>query len=408
MRQIHLHHDGYQNPGQISGSTYLARCYSTSSPDLMSKISRMLDMGGAPSGSTSQNNVRVRNTAKNSKVQGVAFDFELLVQAIQAQANDSQPLSSDDQSQKTTTNAKLPSASKVTPNVDQIQEVAKLLKVDLSDPDNQRKSKQSYEKDDLSAILALAQEPDRTSSSPTNKTSVKEQSDGIPQSLRDIRSKYANKLHKKGVDGGLAGVELAKYQREEALKRGDAEGHLAARKIALSQPTGSSSSSAAGTRWMALTGTGKVLGTLTHRCLKIALLPRLKSNSHSKPGSFDSDKTPYERMQDLVKQLKDVEFNVLIDIPANSSDNDQAAIVKSMIAKSLKELSLEAKVVLFVSDQDVYIKEAKELGMMTCRIRPLNARRGNVSAHYTVESILQVHDVINEMNGISFNAVLNM
>ena len=60
-----------------------------------------------------------------------------------------------------------------------------------------------------------------------------------------------------------------------------------------------------------------------------------------------------------------------------------------------------------MSDQDNLLKAARDSGMITCRIRPKNARRGNISAHYTVEDVLQVQDVVNEMNGISFNAVLN-
>jgi len=369
----------------------------------------MLDMGGAPSAATSKNAVRVQNTSKNSKVQAVAFDFELLVRAIQEQADDahSLPETPPPPSSSSAASSALPSASKVTPDVGQIQEVAKLLNVDLNDKSGLiRKSEPSYEKDDLSALLGTVEpeQKEKTSTIRDKKPDPSSKENKIPSSLQDIRAKYANKLHKAGVDGGIAGVELLKYQREEALKRGDAEGHFAARKNALNSAVSSSASSS--NKWMALTGTGKLLSTLNHRSMKIALLPRLKPTANQNAGDFTRDQSSYERMLTLTRQLKDVVFDVLIDVPAVADDKDTA--VKSMVEKALQELKLEPKVILFVSDQDVFLKHAKELGMMTCRIQPLNARRGNISAHYNVPSILGIHDVVNEMNKISFNTVLNM
>lgn len=66
--------------------------------------------------------------------------------------------------------------------------------------------------------------------------------------VSDVRSKYADKLRKK-LDGGLAGVESAKALREDALTKGDAAGHLSARRIASSQPVGT------GSKWLAASGT---------------------------------------------------------------------------------------------------------------------------------------------------------
>ena len=400
------------------------RDYSTTCPSV--NFSRMLDMGGAPSGATAnKNNIRVRNTSKNSKVQGVAFDFELLVQAMASQEPDiTAP------SPQATATTKLATSATIQPNVAQVQEVANLLGIT-------RSKSRSEEEDDLTALLGGATEqkdPMKQARNappsapvpplppppppPTTTTNNPIKNSGIPKSLQDIRSKYANKLHKKGVEGGLAGVDLANYQKEEGMKRGDAEGHLSARKLALSQPTAASGEGGgqSGTRWMALTGTGKLLSTLTYRSMKIALLPRANNNNNNTNNNhLDSlGRTPNERMVDLTRQLKDVVFDVLVDLPVAAATNDsptsdqQDMMVQTMVASTLEQLALEPNVILFVSDQDAYLKAAKDLGMMTCRVRPLNARRGNVSAHHTVESILQVEDVVNEMNGISFNAVLNM
>jgi len=83
--------------------------------------------------------------------------------------------------------------------------------------------------------------------------------------------------------------------------------------------------------------------------------------------------------------------------------------VAQMVITARKALSCDRdNAILLVSDQDSYLKAAKDMGMVTCRIRPKNAKRGNVSTTYEVETILQVENVVNEMNGISYNAVLNM
>jgi hypothetical protein len=417
--------------------------HSSSTPG---SYSRMLDMGGVPSASTTmKNTVRLPNASKNSKVQAVVIDFELLVRTIQEQ----QDFTQETKTTTTTTTAKTStvpwSASVITPNVDQIQQVAKLLKVDLNLNDDQdssllsKSNSRSYKDDDLSTLLGdvvdkdspkdkKTMSPSATTTTTTSVTSNSSQdtSSSSMSMHQDIRAKYATKLHRKGVEGGVAGVELVKYQRDEALKRGDAEGHFAARAIA----SASGSSSSSSTRWMALTGTGKLLSTLTRRSMKIALLPRppvvaVHNNHHHGHGQKDADvsgsdhnpwhdRSPNERMIDLTRQLKDVVFDVLVDLPPQStttsttgSDSDPI-IIKTMVQSALEQLALEPKVIVFVSDQDTFLKEAQELGMITCRIRPLNARRGNVSCHYTVENVLQVLDVINELAGISFNAVLNM
>jgi FMN phosphatase YigB (HAD superfamily) len=73
----------------------------------------------------------------------------------------------------------------------------------------------------------------------------------------------------------------------------------------------------------------------------------------------------------------------------------------------LRELAMDPHRVLLVSDRDEYLKAGKDLGMLTCRLQPKNARRGNITAHYTSPSVQDVQEVVNDINGISFNTVLN-
>ena len=59
-----------------------------------------------------------------------------------------------------------------------------------------------------------------------------------------------------------------------------------------------------------------------------------------------------------------------------------------------------------VSDRDDYLKAARDKGMYTCRIRPKSKRRGEFTTNYDVEDVGSVLDVINDLNGVSFNAAL--
>ena len=402
----------------------VSRHYSTTPHRLQPSFSRMLDMGGAPTGATSQKKIGVKNTSKNSKVQGVAFDFELLtLSALEEQekvvAKQQQQVTGKKTPAAATT---LKTSATVTPDAARVEEIATLLRT-TSPAATANKSE--AEEDDLAALLGGAKESETVASSSSSNNNNTKQQDSTPQkkdkddlitnkgnlppSLTDIRSKYANKLRKAGVDGGVAGVDLANYQREESTKKGDAEGHLSARKMAMAQPTADGGAGHSGTRWMALTGTGALLSTLTYRSMKIALLPR---TAHMMSiNNNNTERSPQERMVDFTRQLKDVHFDVLVDLPSNSgstSADDDTVAVNTMVQSALQKLDLDTKVILFVSDQDAYLRAAKEIGMLTCRIRPRNARRGNVSAHYTVESILEVENVVNDINGISFNVVLNM
>ena len=359
-------------------------------------FSRMMDMGGSPAAATSLNKSSIPNTSKNSKIQAVAFDFELLCHNIHGEADtvkaDPTKIGGSGAGAGDNLSSSSSSEKQVQPNVDKVKEFANLLNVDLGTPERNKKPS-SPQEDDLSLLEQQISpkakpEQDKTIQRPSETTTYKPPG-------QDIRAKYAGKLHKKGIDGGVSGLELAKYQIEDTLKKGDAAGHLNARKIAASQVQG--------TKWMSLTGTGKLLQTLTHRSIKIALIPRQKKAPHADPLGLNDDQSPQQLMEDLKNQLRDVEFNVLVEQTSDDSPNG----IEKMVKQALEGLGVEPKVILFVSDQDASLRVAKDLGMATCRIRPPNTRRGNVSAHYTVKDIFGVQDVVNEMNGISFNAVLN-
>jgi hypothetical protein len=312
------------------------------------------------------------NASKNCQVQAICFDFDVLTRSVDSSEGKKKALELEE--------SLTVELGKVTPNMSVVQEIADALKVDLpggttgskaaSRPDDD----DDDDDDDLSLLTGEPREDAKKEPKQIKHTSIKDAASS------DIRAKYAAKLSKK-IQGGLSGVALAKYQTETDLKKGDAAGHMAYRKIAAAEPVAR--------RWMAMTGTGHLLQFLTQRSMKIALLPRPVEEIDLQEG---------ERMEDMKSQLFDVGFDLLC--------KDGTLGSKMVIANSLESLHLDPTNVLLVSDRDDYLRAAKDCGMVTCRIRPLNSPRGNISTHYSVPSVPEVKDVINEINGISFNSVV--
>mmetsp|Transcript_27337 Transcript_27337/g.38484 ORF Transcript_27337/g.38484 Transcript_27337/m.38484 type:complete len:184 (-) Transcript_27337:1010-1561(-) len=182
----------------------------------------------------------------------------------------------------------------------------------------------------------------------------------------------------------MAGYERAKEEHEDTMKRGDAKSHLAARAIATQQ-------SASKSKWLATTGTGSLMSFVTARSMKIALLPIPQNDNPEKEGFY---------MEEFQKQLSNqVHLDVLV-----KEGNHAKAILKHVA----DNVGVPDGMTMVVSNRDDYLKEAKDRGMITCRIQPLNSRRGNVTAHYNVKTLADVEEVVNEINGISFNAVFKM
>jgi hypothetical protein len=331
----------------------------------------MLDMGGAPSGMNDKNANRM-NSNKNCQVQAICFDFDVLTRSVDSAEKEAAKKKAHEELEETL-NVEL---GKATPDASVVQEIANVLKVDLPDgtTGNKEASQPEGEEDDLS--LLTGESPEKPEKATKEHTQRLRKSKDSP-AYSDIRSKYAAKLSKK-IEGGMAGVALAKHETE--TNKGDAAGHMAYRKIAAAEP--------AARRWMAMTGTGHLLQFLTQRSTKIALLPH---------PSEEIDLDEGERMEDMKKQLFDVAFDLLV--------KDGTLGAKMVIAKSLESLNLDPSNVLLVSDRDDYLRAAKDCGMVTCRIRPLNAPRGNISTNHSVPSVPEVKDVVNEINGISFNNV---
>jgi hypothetical protein len=183
------------------------------------------------------------------------------------------------------------------------------------------------------------------------------------------------------------------------LSRGDAAGHFAARKLAV---TNSFSASTSGSKWMATTGTGTLLSFLSMRSMKIALLPSPRIVSENEKDEYQRD------MNDLTRQLPNVKFHLLVEgVTHAASDENEVSIGKRLLENVTTEIEVDPISTLVVSDQDGILKAARDLGYFTCRVRRKNAPRGNVTTNFTVESVQNVQDAVNELVGISYNTVFS-
>jgi len=319
----------------------------------------MLDLGGAPSALNSQQPIRTQQASKNSQVQAVVFQFNLQTTANE-QADELMNNHRNDSSLR---------LGQVQPDSSKVQQVANLLNVTLGGTES-TKSRRREDDDDLSLLTGQQ-----------NKPKVDTFSD-------DIRTKYMSKLAKKKQ--ALSGIDLAK---QEADGDTDASFHLQARQQLAQQATTSSS------KWMALSGTGALLSYLSHRSIQICLYDWTSRN-----GNDDERR---DEMEAFTKQLPQVVFDSILSIPP-SFGHDAATCSKWLVHEAMKEFECQDPAnVLLVTNEDAILRAAKDVQMLTCRITPPNTRRGNVSAHYTVPTLSDVQRVVNELNGISFNAVLN-
>ena len=331
----------------------------------------MLDMGGVSAADTA--NAMKINVGKNSKLQVIALDFDLISRSIDAMKEEQKD-----------GRVKLPEengrkAKDILPDVNRVENIANLLNVKLGG--ERTPLKVDVKEDDLS----------RLTGSGNRETEVKEKEE-MATPLMDIRAKYAKKLRSK-VDGGIAGLENMKNQRDDALQKGDAAGHLYARKVAASK-----SVSTSGSKWIATSGLGKLLDFLNGRSMKICLLP--SPHNHSE-NSWALEKSS---MEDLKKQLPHVDFSICMENESGKETSLGPNDLLESITSTLKSKSLST---IVVSDKDIFLRSAREKGMYTCRVRQKNQPRGNVTTDYTVETVKEVEDVVNEVNGISFNSVFS-
>lgn len=360
----------------------------------------MLDLGAVSPADTT---VRI-NVGKNNKVRAVALDFHLITRSIEERrrlADEEAAASRPGNNQQKLSTTVSPSSSAIQPDATLVEKLASILNVKLGGESSKSKLSKA---DDLAVVLG----PEKSSADNNILTPIPTPKAALPHvDHMDIRTKYAAKLRGK-IDGGVAGLELAKSDMEGMSKRGDASMHLAARDLISSEGLGTESNTSS-TRWLATTGVGKLLSYLTSRSMHIALLPLPSTTSN--PQSDEDVKRTQQQMETLTRQLPTVTFDLLVpdgrrrgeEKSEMSNDNTPEDVLKNVLSK-IEDIPAIQFVV--VSDRDDYLKAARDQGMYTCRIRPKSNRRGEFTTNYDVEDVGSVLDVVNDLNGVSFNAAL--
>lgn len=364
----------------------------------------MMDMGGVPEASV---DTRI-NVGKNNKVQAVALDFHLITRSIEerrmqalAEKGNSGAAGggASNGSVRSTPAASASAGGPVRPDASLVEKMANLLNVNINGNGDPPKSK-SDRRDDLSGILGGSNADDEGPAAAKRSAPPK----SAPPHA-DIRSKYAAKLRGK-IDGGVAGLELAKSEREDTLRRGDASVHLAARELFSSE--GMKETNVSSSRWLATTGVGKLLSLIGARSMRIALLPL--PSTPSRPQTDEDVERTSREMESLTKQLPNVRFDLLVPDGrrrgGEGADGSHDDAAEDVLRHVLSTIDVPPLKFVVVSDRDDYLRAARDAGMFTCRVRPKNQRRGAITTDYNVEDAGSVQDVINEINGISFNFAL--
>jgi hypothetical protein len=369
------------------------------------RYSSMLDMGGQGQAAVTK---RI-NVGKNNKVRAIALDFHLITRSIEerrALAEKENENRSNVQNSNSINSTKVEAQTPIQPDTSVVQNMANLLGIKLGDSSPHTNQTKKHDNDDLSGILGgPANSVLESNQQQKSKESTRNKLASTPHST-DIRSKYAAKLRNK-IEGGVAGLELAKSEKEDTLTRGDASIHLAARNLISAEGAAGSSANSSSSRWLATTGVGKLLSYVNGRSMQIALLPL--PSTPSLPQSEEDVKQTLDEMTNLTNQLPKVNFDVLIPDGRRrghvGTEEQNENTAQDVLANVLTKMDVEPIQFVVVSDRDDYLGAARDLGMFTCRVKPKNKRRG-LTTNYNVDDIGSVLEVINDINGVSFNSAL--
>ncbi len=369
------------------------------------RYSSMLDMGGVGQAAATK---RI-NVGKNNKVRAIALDFNLITRSIEERRalaeKENENRNNNAQNSNLINSAKAEAQTPIQPDTSVVQNMANLLGIKLGDSSPHTNQTKKHDNDDLSGILGSSNSILESNQQQKSKESTREKLASTPHNT-DIRSKYAAKLRNK-IEGGVAGLELAKSEKEDTLTRGDASIHLAARNLISAEGAAGSSATSSSSRWLATTGVGKLLSYVNGRSMQIALLPL--PSTPSLPQSDEDVKQTLDEMTNLTNQLPKVSFDVLIPDGRRrghvGTEEQNEKTAQDVLANALTKMDVEPIQFVVVSDRDDYLGAARDLGMFTCRVRPKNKRRG-LTTNYNVDDIGSVLEVINDINGVSFNSAL--
>jgi hypothetical protein len=381
-----------------------------------SNFSRMIDLGGhkVSSSKTSKSaNILADSISKNNKVVGVVFDFDAVSINVGGKPADLKKADSNKPVSVASSFGAAASQIPIEPYKPPaiVSDLANLLGVDMSGPTVTKKRRDDDDgEDDLSILgeikAGLPETPKAAtilssppsvptppakhgsdmfasaslkSSNPQVAAAVADSETMARMEKNDPRLKYASLLAKKGT--GIAAIESARDNQTLTSKPTDGSFHVNIRDTLIKQEQARLVNSSS---WLVSSEMGTVLQYMNVRALKIGLM----TSSESNIGNVNT----------FVEQLNNVRFHY------QQKQWDEVGGTTVSIKEAAANLADKPAQLILVSSVDKSLKEARDLGMFTCRVLVPNGRRG-ITCNWEIKNLEELPDVVNEINGISFSAV---
>ncbi|GMI12535.1 hypothetical protein TrLO_g12977 [Triparma laevis f. longispina] len=372
----------------------------------LGRYSKMMDMGGVPlhKGNKELAKKLTGSLSKRLKVRGILLDYSCVSNVDPSQASsDSKPSSSSSSSSQA--NSQTTSGDSSFFNLPRhVSDMASVLGMNLSKGSEgvsikrEKNNKTAPHRDQAgfnpkSFLAGVEDEPQTVdtlphSASPNSSSTPKP----IPTSNHnpsadDIRSKYLKKLKEKK---GISAKDILASDTSTPSQTPDSSFHLDLRSSIISSESTNDPNKYAATRWLPVNGMAKVLQYITSRSIRIGLLQPLTPGPLYQTGDVKTfkfqlgDKVDFDYSFDEAAPSQNL-FNAIEGINVEKSDADSTSGV------------------MVVSSCSNTLKSARDNNSYTVYIKPKSGRRCDISPNYNINSIDELRDVIDDVNGVSFN-----
>ncbi|GMH93020.1 hypothetical protein TrVE_jg7773 [Triparma verrucosa] len=369
----------------------------------------MMDMGGVPLHKSNKALAKklTGSLSKRLKVRGVLFDYNCVSNVDPTQASsDSNPASSTSQSQSLSPeedSSSSESSSSFFNLPGHVSDMASVLGVTIAKGSDgvaikreERKAQPAVDrpgfnpKGFLAGVEDVRQvDVDSLPQSQTPNPNPKP-SPAASAASDDIRAKYLKKLKdKKGIS---AKEILSSSTSSPSSQAPDSSFHLGLRSSIINSEALNDPNKYAASRWLPVNGMGKVCQYMTARSIRIGLLKPLKHNASYILGDANTFK---------------VQLGDKVDFDYSFDENSEA---QQSLSKAMNDLDVEksdvdtTSGVMVVSSCSETLKRARDANSYTVYIMPSSGRRCAISPNYNVNNIEDLRDVIDDVNGVSFNS----
>ena len=360
---------------------------------LLGRYSKMMDLGGKPlsEGNRKLAKSLTRSLSRKLAVRGILFDYNVITNVAPESAV-AEPEEGEVEKEETVS-FRLPAhvadmAAVLGVNVSATGDGVSLGKVEDDDKDGKAPPLTREEEEEEVAALDLSRPRG------LKKDMMKNGPSDVVPGADDIRAKYMAKLKaKRGIDASQILGTPGKVGSTASSEQ-DSTFHLSLRSSIVSSEKDSEPNKYASGRWLPVSGMGKLLQYVCSRSIKVGIM----SGWPLLPSYKAGDVMEYQR------QLGMVDFDFVFDEGAAQDD-------EALVPASIQELDVESgsagdlSGVMVVSQETRILKAARDANSYTCYVVPKSGRRCGISTNYTINSIGELRDVIDDVNGVSFNNV---